>query len=168
MEIKESGNIGWTQWWEYEIISPSFQTSTKLKYNIGLTRLIGILCSGIQWSSYSSVWDFEEIYKKPSCDNIENVIKIYSDFPHLVSKEDNHLFLKDVTLEELQDSMNSFEKKEAKPEWMDYWVLPWFFDLIGVDILRVKEKNFQTSQVLGYFNLTFIYLTPNTDKVVTL
>jgi hypothetical protein len=90
-------------------------------------------------------------------------------FPGFTNEEDNIMLMEKVTLEELKDVMNSFQKDKIPGP--DGWTIEFFlgfFDFIGQDILSLVEETRLSGQMPLSLNSTFIALIPKKDNPDTL
>jgi hypothetical protein len=75
------------------------------------------------------------------------------------------MLMEEVTLQELKEVMNSYQKdKIPRP---DEWTIDFFlgfFDLLGQDTLRLVEEIRLTGQMPLSLNFTFIALIPKKDN----
>jgi hypothetical protein len=86
-------------------------------------------------------------------------------FLGFTSEEDNRMLMEKVTLEELKDVMNSFQKDKSPGPYG--WTIEFFlgfFDTIGQDILSLFEETRLTGQMPLSSNSTFISLIPKKDN----
>ena len=82
-------------------------------------------------------------------------------FPRFTNEEDNRMLMEKVTLEELKDVMNSFQKDKSPGP--DGWTIEFFlgfFDFIGQDILSLVEETRLSKRIPLNLNSTFIALIP--------
>jgi hypothetical protein len=99
---------------------------------------------------------FEEVFKEPDRENIEEILKVESYSPRLVGEEENERMYRAVTREELICFLNSYKKYRSPGPYgwtMEFYIE--FFDLLGEDLLRVVEEVTIFGRVLIYFNSTF-------------
>jgi hypothetical protein len=92
-------------------------------------------------------------------------VKVCSFFFQLVSAEDNERLFEEAKVTKLLEVMSSFQK--GKILGTDAWTVEFFidfFDIMGIDLLRVVEEVKMSSRVLPNFNSTFIVLIPKVDK----
>jgi cytoplasmic iron level regulating protein YaaA (DUF328/UPF0246 family) len=76
--------------------------------------------------------NFQELYKVENKAAIEEVIRMEQYFPRFTNEEDNIMIMEKVTLEELKDVMNNFQKDKIPGP--DRWTIEFFlgfFDVIG-------------------------------------
>ena len=84
---------------------------------------------------------FQDLYKAENKATIEEVIRVVQKFPGFTSEEDNKILMEQVTLEELKNVMNSFQKdKNPRPYGWTFEVFLGLFDLIGQDLLSLVEE----------------------------
>eukprot|EP01018_Ginkgo_biloba_P003770 Gb_15008 [translate_table: standard] len=86
-------------------------------------------------------------------------------FPSLVSEEDNASLLEEVSKDELQTVLHSFQK--GKSPGLDGWTVEFFlgfYEVIEEDLMSVIEESRSSGRILAAFNTTFIALIPKSDN----
>lgn len=89
-------------------------------------------------------------------------------FPNLVEFKQNKSLVKEVSMEELKEIINVFQKDKSLGlyGWLiEFYVS--FFNLLGKDLLLVLEESKRVDKVLGALNSTFIALIPKRDYLRT-
>jgi hypothetical protein len=92
-------------------------------------------------------------------------LTLLSFFPQLVGDEENQMMFNEITKEELQAVLCSFQwDKSHEPNGWSTKFYEGFFDLLGDDLLRVVEEICIFGKVLGSINSNFIALIPKADQ----
>jgi len=112
---------------------------------------------------------FQDLYKAKNKATIEEVIQVVQHFPGFTSEEYNRMLMEKVTLEELKNVMDNFQKDKIPGP--DGWTIEFFmgfFDLIGQDLLSLVEETRISGQMPLSLNSTLIALIQKKDNTNTL
>jgi hypothetical protein len=109
---------------------------------------------------------FKNLFKAEQRSTIEAILKVASLFPHcFVDQDQNESLMAEVTEEELQRTLHSFQKdKSLGPDGLPVEFYSGTFEILGQDLLKTIEYSRTTGQVLASFNSTFITLIPKSDN----
>jgi hypothetical protein len=86
-------------------------------------------------------------------------------FPSIILEEENINMIEEVSKEELQLVLHSFQK--YKIQGPDGWLVPFFlgfYEMLEEYSLRVIEESKVSGRILATFNTTFISLIPKYDN----
>ena len=107
---------------------------------------------------------FFDLFTHDGATNIEDQLKVISLFPSFVLDEEKVSFMADPTLFEIEGILKGFKKDKTG---LDGWLVKFylhFFNLVGIDILRVVAQSMSKGRVLGDLNSTFIKFIPKCDN----
>eukprot|EP00253_Pinus_taeda_P019805 PITA_19805 len=111
---------------------------------------------------------YKKIYRAPTNVNLTEIIQVVQLFPRVVEQEDARELTMEVTLGELEASLKWF-KKDKSPG-LDGWPIELylaFFDILGVDLLKVIEDSRNNSKMHAPFISTLTALIPKTNTPTT-
>lgn len=96
--------------------------------------------------------------------SLPEIIQTASLFPCYVDEDENNELMTPITSSELEAVLHQFKKdKSPQPHG---WTLE-FYDLIGINILRIVEECRTSGKMYDSFNSTFIALIPKQDNPQT-
>jgi hypothetical protein len=85
-----------------------------------------------------------------------------------VNEEDNQRLFKEVSKDELQLVMHSFQKNKSTR--LDKWPIKFFlgfYEILEEDLLREINESKVFGRMLATFNSTFIVLIPKDDSPIS-
>jgi hypothetical protein len=89
-------------------------------------------------------------------------------FPSFVIDDENQHLMEDVSKEELQVVLHSFQKdKSHSPKGWPMEFFLGFYEILEEDLSRVMEESHTSKKVPTTFNTTFIALIPKNDNPVS-
>eukprot|EP00253_Pinus_taeda_P003055 PITA_03055 len=108
---------------------------------------------------------FKQIYRAPPIVNLAEIIQVAQLFPCFLDQEEGRELIKEVTLEDLEATLKWFKKD--KSHGPDGWTVEFyleFFEILGLDLLKVVEDSRANGKMYEPFNATFIALIPKIDN----
>jgi hypothetical protein len=111
---------------------------------------------------------FQTLFKADRNINIAEIIKVALYLPSFVNEQGNQDLFVEVTEDELKETLQSFQKDKSPGP--DGWTIEFFrgfYDLIGIDLLKVIEESRTNGRIHGPFNSTFIALIPKVNDPQT-
>ena len=102
---------------------------------------------------------FQGFFKEPAGCPIVEMLEVLDLFPRAITKEMNEDLTKDITEEEIQQVLHSFQNdKSPGPDGFTLEFFLGFYDKIKEDMLAVVKESRRAGKVLGSMNATFIVL----------
>ena len=93
---------------------------------------------------------FKKLFSKLEGCNIHEILKVLSMFPRLINEEMNNSMKEEVTEEELEKIVYSFQKgKSSGPNGFTIEFFQGFFDLVKRDLIKVVQDSQRAGKVLG-------------------
>ena len=111
---------------------------------------------------------FLDLFKDDGNKSIVDQLKVINIFPSYVQEEEVGIFLSEITLSEVEEALKGFKKdKSPGPDGWSVEFFLWFFNLVGLELLRVVEQSRIEGEVINSINATFITLIPTCEKPLT-
>jgi len=104
---------------------------------------------------------FEHAYKTKDSNGIDNQIWTSNSYPTMFDSTKNEDLYKAVDLEEVHTVLKSFTKdKFPGPDGWTIALFLFFFDLMGLDLVRMVEESRVGGHITVVINSTYIVLIP--------
>lgn len=108
---------------------------------------------------------FKEVYTSDSRDTLSDQLQVVRLYPCIFPEEAGAAIFAPVTLDEIRTVLNHFEKEKSPS--LDGWTIEFFihfFDLFGLELLRVVEDSRLKGLIPEKLNSNFITLISKKDK----
>jgi hypothetical protein len=105
------------------------------------------------------------MYKEADKEDTLTQFRVIKDVPHIFTDEESDEVGKQVTLEEVEETISRMPKD--KSHGLDGWtqeLFHHFFDIMGNDLLGAIEESRISGKVIGSLNATFVALIPKDSK----
>ena len=104
---------------------------------------------------------FKNMFKKPTWCNTQEIPEVINLFPRMIDEEMNILLKAEVTEEELEKVVYSYQKgKILGPDGLTIEFFQGFYDLVKEYLLKIVQESQRARKVLGALNSTFLALIP--------
>jgi hypothetical protein len=104
---------------------------------------------------------FSELFKEPPGCTIEDILKVVSLYPKVVSNEDNDSLKEEIFVKEILSTLEAFHKgKSLGPNDLSVEFYLGFFELIKEDLKKVVNESRSLGKIWPTFNKTFLDLIP--------
>eukprot|EP00253_Pinus_taeda_P017913 PITA_17913 len=112
---------------------------------------------------------FKEMSKEPNINRAEAIDSITRKIPRLITEEQNTLLLKPISLQEVENAVNSVKASKAPgPDSFTSNFIQHFWELIKWEVWQVVEESHNMRWMYLGLNATFISLIPKSEESNTL
>jgi hypothetical protein len=95
-------------------------------------------------------------------------IEVTELYPRMVQPEDTDFLMKPVTVEEIKNVLNKFQRdKSPGPDGWTVEFFTYFFDLVSDDLVQMVEESRLFGNIPGCLNSTFLALIPKENNPTT-
>jgi len=110
---------------------------------------------------------FKAQYRAIDSENIDTQLDVLKTVPHFFNDANNVEIGKPITISELKETISDMPKeKSLGPDGWTQELFHKFFDIMGMDLLKVVEESLSTGYIPGALNATFYALIPKISKPI--
>ena len=108
---------------------------------------------------------FHKRFTEPPGCPISEILEVLNLFPRLITEEIKQDLLEEVTEEEFNKIIHSFQRgKRPGPDGFTLDFFLGFYDMLKSDILKVVRESQRTGKLLGEMNAIFLTLIPKKQR----